>query len=339
MRAHDWRAATPDLTSGLFAAEAARWRERLAWDTEPVWARVEAARRAGALPGLLVSDDAGRVHGWSFHLVHEDVLQIGALVADSPQATAAWLRGLAATPEAATAARCLCFGWFDAPGLDAALRAAGLQVQPYAYLHCDLHDRDDSICAKSAGDLVGRPDRSCLTRPWRAADATGVAALLAEAYPGADETRPFAPSGTPAAWRAYLGQLVDADATGAFEAALSLVAEGSGGAIDAVALVTRLAPRTAHLVQIAVRPGRHRRGLGRTLLAQARHGARAAGCDVLTLLVAERNAAARALYARSGFTDRATFLSATGTSEFRIRHSESTGVGPACVSSPPKRQA
>jgi ribosomal protein S18 acetylase RimI-like enzyme len=320
--ARDWRPAPPEVLAPLLASEARRWRDHLAWDTASVWSRVEDARRSGDLPGLLVRDSAGRVRGWSFHLLHEDTLQVGALTTDDEEATTAWLEALLDTPEAIAAQRWICFGWFDSPGVFDSLTAAGLDVQRYHYLQRELsYERHhDGGRSADAGGLA--------IRAWQSADGPAITRLLAAGYPGSDHTRPFAPAGTTEEWDTYCRQIVEADANGVFDATLSAVVPGSDGRLDAAALMTRLASTTAHVAQFVVRPECHGRGVGRALLAHTLDRARAAGCETATLLVSERNQRARALYRSAGFIEQAVFLSATGTpsgtrnSEFAIQNSE-----------------
>jgi ribosomal protein S18 acetylase RimI-like enzyme len=300
VRAHDWRQASSGTIAPLLTAEIDRWRRDLAWETASLWARVEQARRVGGVPGLIITGDDGSVRGWSFHLLHEDTLQVGALVTDSPETTAQWVEALAASPEAQVASRWLCFGWFRAPAAAECLAEAGLAVRRYQYLR-----RDESASLPSSRD--GIP-----FRPWRAGDRSHAAPLLAAAYPGADSARPFAPDGSAASWDAYSGSLIEGDANGIFAPELSSVLEGGDGQLDAMALVTRLAPAAAHVAQIVVRPGLHGQGVGRALLATVLATAQAAGCRTTTLLVHEHNARARALYESAGFTDVTVFLSATG---------------------------
>src|ERR1019366_9686487 len=83
MKPLDWRFLTPGEAAGLLDAEAARWLWALHWDTRVSHKRIESARRAGTLPGLVVRDEHGAVRGWTFFLIHDGVLQIGAFVADS----------------------------------------------------------------------------------------------------------------------------------------------------------------------------------------------------------------------------------------------------------------
>jgi ribosomal-protein-alanine N-acetyltransferase len=65
----------------------------------------------------------------------------------------------------------------------------------------------------------------------------------------------------------------------------------------------RVAADEAELLTLAVLPQRHRQGIGRALLAAAAREAAACGAAAMFLEVATRNAPARALYAREGFTE------------------------------------
>lgn len=301
MRAHDWRQASAETIAPLLAAEIDRWHRDLAWDTTAIWSRVEQARRLGGVPGQIITGNDGAVRGWSFHLLHEDTLQVGALVTDSAETTRVWLEALAASPEAQIARRWLCFGWFRAPGVATLLDEAGLAVRHYQYLR-----RDDTSLPAANED--GLP-----FRPWRAGDRSQAAPLLAAAYPGADRARPFAPDGSAAAWDAYSRALIDGDANGILAPEMSSVLEGEDGQLNAMALVTRLAPTTAHVAQIVVRPVLHGQGVGRALLSNVLSCGQAEGYRTTTLLVHEHNRAARRLYQSAGFTEVAVFLSATGT--------------------------
>ncbi|MDT8343757.1 MAG: GNAT family N-acetyltransferase [Thermohalobaculum sp.] len=91
--------------------------------------------------------------------------------------------------------------------------------------------------------------------------------------------------------------------------AASLTALVRDGAIlllapEGCALI-RVAADEAELLSIAVRPCDRGHGLGARLLAAAEHAADAAGAARMILEVAAGNAAARALYARAGYAERA----------------------------------
>ena len=68
-------------------------------------------------------------------------------------------------------------------------------------------------------------------------------------------------------------------------------------------ILMRVVADEAEILTLAVRPSARRRGLGEALTDQALADARALGADRAFLEVAEDNVAARALYARLGFTE------------------------------------
>lgn len=68
-------------------------------------------------------------------------------------------------------------------------------------------------------------------------------------------------------------------------------------------VVVRVAADEAEILTLAVRPSARRAGVGRALVEAAAAHARENGAIRLLLEVAEDNAAARALYARTAFTD------------------------------------
>lgn len=291
----DWRTLAPDEAAPLYEAERARSRAELEWDTAGTWRAVESARGMRALPGLVALDERGAMAGWTFFLLHGSTLQVGAIESATGEATEALVRGVLASPEAAAADRVMAFGINDAVGLDQVLAAAGFEAEPYTYM-----------CAPLRRGLAP----SAESRPWRPGDRQALSDLLQEAYPGADESRPFAPSGDAGAWREYVSQLIDTAGCGTFLGSVSRVVQASGG-LDGVALVSHLSGTTAHLLQLAVAPRAQGQRLGRSLLTSSMAAASALGLDRMTLLVRDRNAPARRLYASLGFVARARFVSAS----------------------------
>jgi ribosomal protein S18 acetylase RimI-like enzyme len=305
----DWRTLTRKEAADLHDAEAARWLSTLHWDTRPSVARIESARHVGALPGLVARDDDGAVHGWTFYLVHEGILQIGGFVADSTLATATLLDAIARAPEAATASATMLFAFSTAPDLTGQLAERGFAVERYRYLEADLTDRESGPRAFPAID----PDvtHGSTAATWEPAHRDAVAALLQRAYASDDSARPFARGGTPREWLEYVTQLVTTTACGSFFPEASCIIPGaSPGDLDAATLITRLTADTAHLAQIGVAPGARGQGVARRLLAASLDAARAAGCVRATLLVSERNVTAGRLYQGMRFSEVATFVSA-----------------------------
>jgi len=294
----DWRAASADDVQRLYAAETARWRRDLGWDISTQWPVVESARAAGTLPGWIARSPAGEVRGWSFHLLHRDTLQVGALASDAPETTRQLLAAIRSSPEAGSAGDLLIFGYHQAPGLAACLEPLGYQVQSYRYLEKSL----DTPVAPAAPAL----------RSFERADAPGIAALLAAAYPAVDPVRPFARTGHRDDWVEYVAQLIFGRGCGDFEPSLSPVSPGEEGSLAGAALVTRIAPGVAHLAQVAVHPVVRGRRVGRSLIDAAAAAARRQGCARLTLLVSDCNEPARQLYGRLGFVETAAFASVGG---------------------------
>jgi ribosomal protein S18 acetylase RimI-like enzyme len=299
-----WSAVPDDEMRLVFEQEAERWRDSLSWDTEATWRLVDASRRSQALGGVVARDPDDRIAGWCFYLLHRDDLQIGGLTADRSEVTSRLLDAALDSPEARMADRVMLFTLAGAPCLGPTLRERGFTTGTYRYMQRAMEGR-------LVIDAEERRSTTSSLRPWRPGDVGAAAALLASAYSAPDPLRPFAGRGSPEEWAAYVGQLTMTTGCGEFQPALSVVAPGAASAIDGAALVSDLGFRTAHLAQLAVAPPAQRTGLGRHLLASVLHAVRAHGFERLTLLVSDRNDAARRLYATSGFEERAMFAAAS----------------------------
>jgi ribosomal protein S18 acetylase RimI-like enzyme len=301
MIARDWRLSPPAEIAPLFETERALWLSTLHWDTSASWRLVEGARAAGSLAGFVAVDEGGAIRGWTFYIWHDETLQVGAFVADAPEATAALLDAIAAEPHAAAASACVVFAFSIAPHLTAELKARGFAVERYRYLETGI---------------AGRPrldDRGGL-EVWSGETPDGVAALLASAYPLPDPARSFARGGQPHEWADYVRQLLTTTGCGTFLPLASFVVAGESEARPAAAtLVTRLSADTVHLAQIAVAPDARGRGHARRLIAASLAAAGESGYSRATLLVSEHNRAARQLYDQLGFQEAASFVSAVRT--------------------------
>lgn len=296
LRCEPWARARSDEMATVFAAESARWRRALDWDTSGLWPVLEQARAAATLPGLVLRDDAGAIVGWTYAVLRESELLCGALAAPDPHATRQLVDAIMAWPEAAAASRLVCFAYADAPGLDHVLSSRGFALDPHEYL---------------SRPLALAPPARTPGRAWDVRDLDATADLLRTSYPTVDPARPFAPQGRPDQWRRYVTDLVLGHGCGRFKPSLSLAVPGVSGALDAVAIVTDLGAGTMHLAQLAVRPELRGSGVGADMLARLAAAGAAAGFARLTLLVGGANTAARRLYARVGFQPRAQFVSGT----------------------------
>lgn len=301
----DWRAASVEAVTRLYAAETVRWRRDLHWDISSQWATVEVARASTQLPGFVAQSSTGEVLGWSFQVVYRDALQVGALVADSEATTARLVNAILTSGEARAARSIMMFGYFEAPGLEESLKPYGLAMERYRYLQSTLGaEAGESAFAPSAL----RRDK-LISRTYDHANATAVTSLLAASYQAVDSLRPFAKTGHRDEWVEYVTQLTVANGCGIFEPKMSPVSPFEQGGFEGAALVTRIAPTVAHLAQVAVHPVVRGRSLGRQLVTSAMATAKSHGCDRFTLLVSEKNERAGGLYQGLGFEQAAEFAS------------------------------
>ena len=316
----DWRDARPEDLAPVYALERGRWLTRLAWDPAPALAIVERGRSGGYVPGFIARETDGTIAGWTFFVLHHRVLQIGGLVARTGELVRRLLEHALKSPEAEAANEVSCFVLPGSNALESALLRRRFAVVRYRYLRCALQG--------TALDLE-RAARPVIVRPWHAEDGPACVRLLARAYAGSPAARCFAPNARLEEWAQYLGQLIATPACGQFDQSTSAIVPGPGTGVSAALIATRVAPGTAHVAQVAVDPGARRQGLGRALLLHALARARAAGDGWLSLLVADDNASAMALYGSLGFEPVADFLYARRSALRRPLHPPITFTEPA----------
>jgi ribosomal protein S18 acetylase RimI-like enzyme len=294
----DWSALPDADMAVLYNAESARWLRDWSWDAAGLWAVVETARTTWGLPGLLCIDMDGRIRGWAFYMAAELRIDVGGLVADSPEATAALVDELVAR---AGSSRCLngLIG-AAAPDLLSVLAARAVAYGRYSYQMRDLEAQRHAVQLPSPQE---RPHWTL--RDWSPADLAATATLLHEAYAG--RSGPVGADATLHGWRSYVTNVVHHQGCGTLSPALSRVLTIQG-TVAAVSLVSTIAPATAHLVQLAVARSHQGSGIGRAMLGVAVDAARDAGCTALSLLVSDDNVRACRLYRQSGFVERGTFV-------------------------------
>jgi ribosomal protein S18 acetylase RimI-like enzyme len=306
MIVEDWRDLDPGELAPLYEAECRRYRTALAWDLEPSCRIIEEARRSGRLPGLVVRAPGGAIAGWTYFIVHEGILQIGGLVADSASRLRRMLDRVLQSPEATFSRSLTAFVFPASSSLQAAFERQRFGVERHAYL-------SRPIAGGPSGESVRKglaPDYRL--RPMAEVDPAEVVRLAARAYAGMAESRCFAPDGRLEQWAHYLGQLLATPACGRYLPGASFAVERRDTRELAGAVITTaIAPGTAHIAQIVVDVACRRAGLAAELVASSLERAREDGYSTLSLLVAEANAAARNLYARLGFSERASFIFAS----------------------------
>ncbi len=295
MTIRDWRDADPADTQVLYAREQEYWVRELAWDASTAWREIEQARVTWGLPGYFAIDSGRALRGWAYYLPEGETVHLGGVVAETRDATNALLDAcMESALRPPRPARLSCFLPIRAEGFESALAERGFVCEHYQYLSRQIAAGSGSFDAET----------------WSTNDLLPAAALLRESY-GQDGAQ-FAPRGTPEEWEQYVRSLVERPGCGVIEPTVTRVMR-NGASLQALVLATRIAPGTLHLPQVAVHPSRRREGIAARLVEEACRAAAVRGVKLATLLVAESNAHARALYEKMGFTRTSGFLAATKT--------------------------
>jgi ribosomal protein S18 acetylase RimI-like enzyme len=306
MTLEDWRDVDPHELEPLYAAECERYRSTLGWDYGDSCRIIEEARRAGRLPGLVSRAPGGAIGGWTYFIVHEGVLQIGGLVADSASRLRRMLDRVLQSPEAAYARSLTAFVYPVTPSLQAAFERQRFAVDRHPYLSRALG------AARGAESAVRGLAPEYRLRRLAEVDPADVVRLMARSYTGLSEARCFAADGRLEQWAHYLGQLLATPACGRYLAEASLAVEQRDTrALVGAVVTTAISSDTAHIAQIVVDPSCRRAGVAAELVESVVDQAGEDGYSSLSLIVAEANTPARRLYARLGFTQSASFLYAS----------------------------
>jgi ribosomal protein S18 acetylase RimI-like enzyme len=294
MRLANWRDGDAAAFTDIWHTQGRRWAERLSWDNSSTWATLEAQRRDGSLPGLILVDGS-RIAAWGFFLIYRGTLQIGAFEADSAASTGILLDAMLSVSDSELApSGVMLFTFSDAPGLRETLSSRGFETDSYAYLTCDLP----------------APPQRPPDLDWDRGLALQIPDLFARSYDQPTLTRPFARHGAIEEWREYTGQLIGSGACGRFDPRLSAARVASDGTLEGAVITTVVGPGCVHVAQVAVAPERRGSGLATAMLRDVLSKASADGFASASLLVGEHNAGARRIYDRLGFREVARFTSA-----------------------------
>ena len=293
----DWRQVPAAVLAPIYAQERERSLRVLQWDSAAAWQEVEAARIGWGLPGLVAREADGRVRGLAFYVTEGDRMDVGGVVSDDVSITDALLDALSAAADAMSGLTVRMLVPEGPIALCSGLKTRGFSVESHLYL---------SRCL--TGSRIARP-RDGRFDSWSDGDVPAMSALLRRSY---DPSRGamFAAHHDPAEWERYVHNLVTHPGCGVLNPAATAVLR-EGDELRGAAMITDIAPHTAHLVQLAVDPAVRGQGIGRALVDEVGARLAALGYRAVTLLVAAGNAPARALYDAAEFRQDATFLGAT----------------------------
>jgi ribosomal protein S18 acetylase RimI-like enzyme len=308
MTFEDWRDADDRTVEALVAAERDRWLLALRWDTGASWAIVDEGRRRGHVPGWILRERSGAVAGWTYYLLHEGELQIGALSAPRATDLRRLLDRVLDAPEASLASTVSAFVFPAPPPLLSALTRRRFAVRRSLYLSRTLD---------AAAPAVDPPLPR--VRPFAGRDLFPAVRLLAAAYQGVAGAECFAAHGRPDEWARYLRQLVETPACGRWLADASfVVADDTGDRLRGLVLTTAVSGTTAHIAQLVVAREVRGQGVADALIDRAGRAAAVSGHTAMTLMVDEGNAAARRLYARQRFVETSAFVAARRRGQVRM---------------------
>lgn len=292
----------PAELAPCYADEVRRWREDLQWDFASSIDQIEAGRRDGRVGGYVARDASGAIQGWTYFVVNQRTLQIGAITAQTVEQLRALLDRVLRSPEADAAQDLTCFVYPRTAGLSSALERRRFTLLDFCYMTADA-----AALARRAGS--GDASDSEL-RPWSLTPGPAAVRLMARAYAGEPVARWFAPHGRLDEWAHYVGQLLHTTACGTFLPEASFALDGDAGEPAGLVLTTQLSGTMAHVAQVVSDPEVRRRGIATRLVAAAARAVLGIGCEACSLLVADDNAPAKALYASLGFVERGRFVSA-----------------------------
>lgn len=302
MNVEDWRHVRPAELAPCYVDEIRRWREGLAWDFAASIDQIEQGRRDGRVGGYVARDATGVIQGWTYFVVNQRTLQIGAMAAQTVEQLRALLDRVLRSPEADAAQDITCFVYPRTAGLSSALERRRFSVVDFCYMTADA-----ALLARQAG-RAGSGELEL--RPWSLTPGPAAVRLLARAYAGEPVARWFAPHGRLDEWAHYVGQLLHTTACGTFLPEASFALNGDHAEPVGLILTTQLSGAMAHVAQVVADPDVRRQGIATRLVGAAARAALGIGCEACSLLVAEDNASAKALYASLGFVERGRFVSA-----------------------------
>jgi ribosomal protein S18 acetylase RimI-like enzyme len=290
----DLRAVTAPELEDLWQHEMHLWRKRFLWDVSGAFAALRRIVERAALPGKAV-----RVHdrmvGYTYYGMAGHLGVIAGLVV-SPN----WSRsGVGEMLLKQTIHEMRCQGVsriesrfvsFDCPWLSAALESEGFRTYWREVLRCELWQFRLPAQVLALVSL----------EPWQQTDLSEAAAILQAAYGGGAEAEIMAQYRALDGCAAVLDQILNQGSCGIVVPEGSAMARQRGRSIGFV-VVTEVAPRQGHLVQIAVLPEYQRQGIGRGLLDYSLRRLAECGFETLSLIVSRANDRALKLYQATGF--------------------------------------
>ena len=290
----DLCAVTSAELDDLLRREVRLWRERLLWDVSGAFAALRNIIDRGGLPGKAVRVN-GRTVGYAYYKLAGRLGVIAGL-AVSPDWSDTGL-GEVLLQQTVNDLRLQSvsriespFVPIDGPCLTRAFESQGFRTYWREFLCCELGRTRGPMNVPAMVSL----------EPWRKTDLHEAAAILRAAYDAGVEAEIHEPYRTLDGCRGVLDDILNQGGCGFPVPEASAVARYRGQGVGFV-VVTEIAPRQAHLTQIAVLPDYQRRGVGRLLLDYSLRRLAELQFDTLSLIVSRSNDRALGMYQTMGF--------------------------------------
>jgi ribosomal protein S18 acetylase RimI-like enzyme len=283
----------PELDD-LWQYEMRLWHDRLLWDISGHAAALRRIVGRGGLPGKAVRVN-DRTVGYTYYGIGGHLGVISGLVVLPEWSHSDVVETLLKTTIHEMQRQGVSriesrFISADCPWLGAALETEGFQTYWREFLRCTL----------SPARRPRLPVALVSMEPWQETHLGEAVAILQAAYLGSIEARILALYRSMDGCRSVLDHIVNQGSCGVLVPQASALAHNRERSLGFV-VVTEVAPRQAHLPQVAVLPAYQRQGIGRGLLDHSLQRLAEHGYENLSLIVSRANKRALTLYHAMGF--------------------------------------
>ena len=289
----DLHTVDPAELEGLWQCEGQWWREQLLWDISDTLAALRRVVARRGVPGKAVRVGP-QIAGYAYYVIVGRLGVLASLVVSPEwshrtvgesllQATVDALRqqGVARIESPCVS---MHHAW-----LVAAFERAGFQTYWREFLRLDLHHGHPPV----------RPPDPVQLEPWRGTYLRQAGAIMQAAYEGTADVDINTLYRTTEGCCGVLEDILNQGGCGPLVTEASALARARGQAIGFV-LVTEIAPRQGHLVQVAVLPTYQHQGVGRLLVRHSLARLALLRFDTLSLIVSRANRRALRLYQALG---------------------------------------
>ena len=289
----DLCAVTSAELEGLWQYEARWWRERLLWDVTDAQAALRRVVERRGMSGKAVQVGSQTV-GYAYDVI---VGQLGVIA--GLQVLPEWsspVVGSTLLQETVTALRQQGVSRIESPVI--AIDCPWL-VPAFEHLGFQTYWREFRRCALRYPPAPAGAQSLVHLEPWQGAHIHEAAIIMQAAYAGSVEAESNALYRSGEGCRLLLDHILNQGGCGRPVTAASALARHRGQGVGVI-IVTEIAPRQSHLVQVAVLPPYQRRGVGRLLLHYSMSRLAALHFETLSLIVSRANQRARAVYQAAG---------------------------------------